>query len=221
METEKEIINEQIREEELTEANDAAEKNNAENSETAEQESASENKQEQRVVAEKVLSPRKLKKLEKLERKKKIREIRNILLGNMVVLSDGRITAGSGCWITRNGFGDGAFSTIVFGVKEKKYYYSTGLKNATQAVYRATEAMSNIGRELYLDCAPKSRVCYVKSILFKPVVLVFENVKNADGSDKLELRTYCGRSPFAFFSVMRAVARFNKALPDEIVRAGR
>lgn len=214
-------INDMTEQEEIIEAYDNSQENEAaENDEVTNTDSIAQQPSDDATAQPvKGLSARKLKKLAKLEKKKKIREIKHILLGNLVVLSDGRVGAGSGMWVTRNGVADGASSAILLGVKMKKYNYSTTFKSNNQAVYRVKEAMSNIGRCIYLDTAPKASACFVKSVLFKPVVLVFECVNKADGSENLELSAYCGRSLFAFFSLMRIVSRFNKELPEEISRA--
>lgn len=163
------------------------------------------------------LSDKKRKKLEKSAAKDRRSEIRNVLLGNFSIDEQGRLCSGSGGWVTPFGFGDGAQQTIAFGVKHKTFLYRTKYKNNQQAVFNASKAMADIGRQLYLETAPDAAVCYVKSMFFRPVVLIFEERKLDDGSTRLELSAHCGRSPIAIIPVLRAVARFNKALPEEIV----
>lgn len=161
------------------------------------------------------MSGRRKRKLERTAEKDRRSEIRHILLGSFSIDAQGRFHAGSGGWVTPFGIGDGAQQTIAFGVKHKRYIYTTAYKNNTQAVFNASKAMSDIGRQLYLETAPDAAVCYVKSMFFRPVVLVFEDKAQENGS-RLELTAYCGRSPIAFVAVMRAVSRFNKALPEQI-----
>ena len=156
------------------------------------------------------------KKQLKAEKKMKRREIRRFLVGSYVTLGDGRLGAGSSL-VTSQGFGDGAGSTIFLGIKEKRYTYTTRLKNRTQTEYKITNAMRDIGRMIYLETDPECPACYVRSVLFRPVVLRAETEGNPAGTVKIF--AYCGRSPLAFLSVMRIISKFNKALPDDIKRA--
>ncbi|MBR6337399.1 MAG: hypothetical protein IKR76_06665 [Ruminococcus sp.] len=142
-------------------------------------------------------------------------EVRHILLGNFAFDDKGRLGAGTGSWVTPYGLGDGAGQTIAFGVKEKRFSYSSALKNAKQTVFKVGKAMEKTGRAIVLESAPDAAVCYVKSYVFRPVVLLFE--KSPEGED-YKLHAYCGRSPIAFVAVLRAVARLAKNLPDDIKR---
>ena len=132
--------------------------------------------------------------------------------------SKGKFSAGSARLVTPFGVGDGARETIMFGVKEKKYLYTTALKNNRQAIFQASKAMSDIGRALILETAPDAAVCYVKSYVFRPVVLIFEEREDDKGDLRLVLSAYCGRSPIAIIPIARAVSRFNKQLTDDISR---
>ena len=174
-----------------------------------------EEKEEKEVAAEQEDKKEK-QKAEKRERKERLREIKKILLGKYAQLDDGRLCASGSGWVTSQGLNDGASTTIIFGVKEKRFLYRSKLKNSTQAVFKATAAMRDIGRALYLETAPEGCACYVRSILFRPVVLRF--CPRGDSGQELALYAYCGRSPLAFLSVRRVVSRFDKALPDEIKR---
>ncbi len=164
------------------------------------------------------ISERALSKLRKKQSKERKREIKHILVGSYFTLDDGRMASGGGKWISPLGVGDGAGPAILRGVKDKRYRYSTRLKNNKQALYNVSKAMKNIGRELALECAPDAKACYIKSVMFRPVVLLFEEIKEEDGSAHLELHAYCARSLFSFFSVSRAVSRLDKQLPDTISR---
>ena len=142
-------------------------------------------------------------------------EIKRLLLCNFAFDANDKLIAGSGGWITPFGIGDGAGQTIAFGIKEKRYSYTSSLKNAKQTIFKVSKAMENTGRSVVLQSAPDAAVCYVKSLIFRPVVLLFEQDPEGEG---FKLHTYCGRSPIAFVAVMRAVSRFEKQLPDDIKR---
>ena len=78
--------------------------------------------------------------------------------------------------------------------------------------------MGDIGRGLVLETIPDSAVCYVKSVVFRPVVLVFEEKDDLGDSGRFTLSAYSSRSPIAFVALFRAVSKLDKALPEEIER---
>ncbi|WP_028505332.1 hypothetical protein [Ruminococcus sp. FC2018] len=164
------------------------------------------------------LSQRAISKLRKKKNKERKREIKHILVGSYFTLDDGRMASGGGKWVSPLGVGDGAGSALLLGIKDKSFRYSTRLKNSTQVLHGVSKAMKDIGRELSLDCAADARACYIKSVVFRPVVLLFEEVIEQDRSSHFELHAYCGRSPLSFLSIRRAVSRLDKQLPDTISR---
>lgn len=164
------------------------------------------------------ISEKKRRKIEKAAEKDRKSEIKSILLGNMTLDTQGNFNAGGSSWVTPFGIADGASETIMFGVKHKRYLYKTDYKNNQQAIYKASKTMSDIGRTLSLATVPNAAACYIKHILFRPVVLVFEEAERSDGSKGLELHAYSGRALLTFISIRRAVSKFNKELPEEIKR---
>ena len=146
------------------------------------------------------------------------KDIKSILMGNLVKTENGRYTAGQSRFITPYGIADNAQLVLFFGVTERRYFYKTSLRNNTQALFQAEKAMSKIGRLVELESAPDSAVCYLKSIIFRPVVLVFEECREKDDTKQLCLRAFCGRSLFAFLPLMRAAARVEKVMPKQIAR---
>lgn len=170
------------------------------------------------VKEERQLSEKELKKLRKRQKKDRKRELKHILLGNYRALEDGRLTSAGESLIPRQGFSDGAASILIFGITDKRYQYISDNKNPVQAKYAALKAMKNIGRELVVSYAPDAKACYIRGIFFRSVVLVFDEVTEADGSKQLELHAYCGRSLTTFFSIRRAVSKFDKHLPDNVHR---
>lgn len=159
-----------------------------------------------------------LKKLRKRQKKERKRELKHILLGSYRTLEDGRMVSGGEALIPRQGFMDGAVSILLLGITDKRYKYLSDKNNPTQAKYAALNAMKNIGRELVLSYAPDAKACYVRGIFFRSVILVFDEEPEADGSRQLELHAYCGRSLMTFFSVRRAVSKFDRQLPDNVHR---
>ena len=153
--------------------------------------------------------------LQKKERKK---EIRNILLGNFVVYEDGSYGAGSHSFVTPFGFGDGAQETIFFGISQRQFRYETTFRNRTKALYQVLKSMRDVGRRLILQTAPEAAVCYIKSYIFRPVVLAFEAEED---QKQFRLTAYCSRSLFSFLSVIHAVHKLDKKLPEGIRRYAR
>lgn len=154
--------------------------------------------------------------LEELLQKERKKEIRHILLGNFVVFEDGSYGAGGGSWVTPFGFSDGALRMLNFGISVRKILYTSTVKNNTKILYEVLKSMKSIGRRLILATAPEYPSCLIKSLIFRPVVLLFETVSDDKNNTEFVLRAYCSRGIFSFLSIMRAVSRFNKALPREV-----
>ena len=143
-----------------------------------------------------------------------VRELRSILLGNLVQYEDG--VYGAGNLMSRFGLGDGAPETLMFGITERWMPYGTTLRNHTKAVAHVGKLMQKIGKPLVLQTIPDTAAVYVKSIFFRPVILMFEDKEVAEGQKELILHGYCGRSLLSGLSIRRAVNRLNVLLPKQI-----
>ena len=143
-------------------------------------------------------------------------EIKKLLMGNLMRREDGKSELRNELWVTPWGVGDGAVETLLFGVSQRRYRFETTLRNNTQAVYQSEKAMRDIGNVLYMHSAPELKACYVRSLGFRPVILSFEEEEG-----ELILRAYSGRAPLTFLSIMHAVSKFEKALPQQIYRKGK
>ena len=163
---------------------------------------------------------KKQKKKEKAERKSYIKEIKAVLMGNVKRDDDGKLRAGKAHLVTRWGVGDGAKETFFLGVKKKKFVYNTKSINSKQALFSGEKALKDIGLRVYLENEPDAVVCYIKAIIFRPVVLILKeyNDPEEERQDKIAVYAYCGRSIMAFFSIRRAVQRFEKLMGKKIVR---
>lgn len=175
---------------------------------------------EDETTSENEYSDEEKKALEKKRKKLRKKEIRSVLLGNFEVSDDGRTIAGKNRVITPYGTADGAQAVVFLGIKRKRYVYRTTLKNYNQVTYRVYKTMADIGRVFEMESSPEAVACRIKSYVFRPVVLIFEEVKGSDNKDSyLQLTACCGRSPLAIIPVLRAVSRFDKLLPKEIFRS--
>lgn len=148
------------------------------------------------------------------------REIREVLLGNLVQGEDKRLAVREELFSTPWGIEDGAAETLLFGIMCRTFHYETTLRNHAQAIFRVGKAMQDIGRGLDLITAPDMAACMVKSLLFRPVVLVFEEMNSEEGKPELLLHAYCGRAVTSPITITRAVSRFEKSLPPEVFRRG-
>ena len=148
------------------------------------------------------------------------REIREVLLGNLVQGEDLRLSVREDRFVTPWGIEDGATETLLFGIMCRTYYYETTLKNNAQALFRVGKAMQDVGRGLNLVTAPNMAACMVKSLLFRPVVLVFEEMEDEDGKPALMLHAYCSRTLTSLIPIARAVSRLEKYLPEQVYRKG-
>lgn len=144
------------------------------------------------------------------------KELRSILLGDLVRFEDGTYGAGSAMWRTRFGFGDGALETLLFGITERWRLYDTSLRDHRKAVYHVGKLMEKVGKPLVLQTVPGTVAVYMKSVFFRPVILMFEDAPVEKGHRELVLHAYCGQSLFAALSIRRAIARFNAVLPKQI-----
>ena len=196
---------EQYDDEDMTEEPESEEESREEDESERAEDSGAEEEPDEETLA---------KKLQKERRK----EIKHILLGNFVVFEDGSYGAGNGAWVTPFGFGDGAQGTILLGVGEKQIRYGSSLRNSTKVMYQVLNHMKKIARRLILVTAPEAAACYVRSLIFRPVVLLFEEANDGENQMEFVLHAYCSRSIFSFLAVRQAVKRFERGLPKQIFR---
>ena len=177
---------------------------------------------EDKTSSESEYSDEEEKVLEKERKKLRKKEIRSVLLGNFSVSDDGITIAGKNRVITPYGIADGAQNVVFLGIKQKKFVYRTTLKNYNQVTYRVYKTMADIGRVFEMESTPEAVACLIKSYVFRPVVLIFEEVRSSENKDSYLQLTACGgRSPLAIIPVLRAVSRFDSLLPKEIFRSGK
>ncbi|SDB50708.1 hypothetical protein SAMN02910298_02579 [Pseudobutyrivibrio sp. YE44] len=155
--------------------------------------------------------------------KERKHEIKKVLLNNLVLTDDKRLAVGPDFRITLWGVGDGAGATMVLGVKKKAYLMESEYTSNTQTIYKATEAMKDIGRLLKLEEAPDSASALVRHVFFRPVVLVLEEVpvneEEIEAShNELVLSAYCGRAPLAGLSIKHALSKLEKTSGGKIKR---
>ncbi len=162
------------------------------------------------------------KKEEQAKKKKYNRQIKSVLTGNLKRGEDGKLRAGKVHLVTRWGVGDGAKETLLFGLKKKTFRFNTTFNNSKQALYHAERALQDLGLRVYLECEPDAIVCFVKPVVFRPVVLVLKENKDEQDKEKkkgsLILYAFCGRAIMTFFSIKRVVSRFEKLVGDKFER---
>lgn len=142
-------------------------------------------------------------------------ELRSLLIGDIRLNDEGKLVSGGRKLITPWGAGDGALSVTFLGIRRKTFHYTSLLKNNKQASFRSVKAMQNIGRVIYMQTAPDAACCFIRRPFVRATVLIFEEDTDKKG---LTLEAYCGRSPFAFWAMKKAVGYFEKEMKGKIKR---
>ncbi len=141
------------------------------------------------------------------------KEKKAILRGIFGMDEEGRIAV-TDDYFSHFGFGinDGALRVTILGVsgKKRRYVKTSDAKKHTKA---AKKAMQDMGREVFLFFDPAELVCYVKSLIFRPGLLLFEII---DGIPTA--RIYTGRGLFSFISRNYYLKRFEKLMGDSLIR---
>lgn len=150
-----------------------------------------------------------------------IREIREVLLGNIVMGADKRMIVSRAVFGNPWGLNDGAPETIVFGVAQRTYVYHAPFREYARSRYAVEKMLGKIGKAVHLETAPEHAVCLIGSVFFRPVVLEFTERRDENGEQEMALYAYSGRTLFSLLSIRRAVAVFEKHLPDRVERSDR
>lgn len=140
-------------------------------------------------------------------------EARLLLLNQVNVGSDGLLVAVDELRTFIYGAAEGEHKVRISGITTRDFLYRTKY-NSVKAVYQASEAMKNIGRRAHLQCMDNAAACIIKSPVFYPVVIVF--YENSNG--RMQLSAYTGRAFLSLFAINSALKKFDKELPDAMVR---
>ena len=144
------------------------------------------------------------------------REIKDALLGRTFTGSDGRLyVMGDGDFRLPLGVGEGAASIRVLGVSKSTWRFVSSY-DVQKTIEIASQCMLGIGRRLILRTRPYAAACFVRSVLVRPVVMVFEY----DEAGPV-LSIFTGRSATSIIAVRRAYKSFADQLPSSIVPAGK
>ncbi|MBO6159468.1 MAG: hypothetical protein J6P72_09480 [Firmicutes bacterium] len=141
----------------------------------------------------------------------KKREIRDILLGKVVMLPDGRLTSmGPDDLGVPAGVSDGAFSLRLFGVTRMGRYVESEFDPWTtrQKIHTALEQM---GRIVFLREQPDAEAVLLRYVLTRTTILTFSYEE-----DGILVAAWTGRSFSTILSLTRAINSFEKHLPEGI-----
>ena len=136
-----------------------------------------------------------------------------LLLNQVNVGADGLLVAVDELRTFIYGAAEGEHKVRISGITTRDFFYRTKY-NSVKAVYQASEAMKNIGRRAHLQCIDNAAACIIKSPIFYPVVIVFYE----NGNGRMQLSAYTGRAFLSLFAINSALKKFDKELPDAIVR---
>lgn len=140
-------------------------------------------------------------------------EARMLLLNQVNVGPDGLLVAVDELRTFIYGAAEGEHKVRISGITTRDFIYRTKY-NSLKAVYQASEAMKNIGRRAHMQCIDNAVACIIKSPVFYPVVIVF--YENSNG--RMQLSAYTGRAFLSLFAINSALKKFDKELPEAIVR---
>ena len=136
-----------------------------------------------------------------------------LLLNQVNVGPDGLLVAVDELRTFIYGAAEGEHKVRISGITTRDFFYRTKY-NSVKAVYQASEAMKNIGRRAHLQCMDNAAACIIKSPIFYPVVIVFYE----NGNGRMQLSAYTGRAFMSLFAINSALKKFDKELPDAMVR---
>ena len=139
------------------------------------------------------------------------REIRDCLLGRTLPMEKGRLRAmGPDDYRQPIGVGDGAGAVRFLGVGTGSRVLQTELSE-TELLKSCRKSMHYVGRSLLLLQQPDNPACLIRYVLTSPVI-VLVHIENG-----LPLvSAYAGRSIRGWISILRALAAFERHLPEDI-----
>ncbi len=143
------------------------------------------------------------------------REIRDCLLGRTIPLEKGRLRAmGPDDYRLPIGVGDGAWAVRFFGVGFQSRVLSSELSE-TELLRTCKKSMHKVGRSLLLLQQPDNPACLIRYVTTSPAIVLVHYM------DELPVVTaYAGRSLTGWISILRALASFERQLPEEITISG-
>ena len=182
--------------------------------ETAGDQGITENREEaDTVLTEEERRALERKAAEDEQRMMAYREKKAILRGIFGMDDEGRIAV-TDDYFSHFGFGinDGALRVTILGIsgKRRRYVKTSDVRKHMKA---AQKAMQDLGREVYLFYDPAEVVCYVKSLLFRPGLLIFEITDNIPTA-----RIYTGRGLLSFISRNYYLKKFEKLMGESLIR---
>lgn len=140
-------------------------------------------------------------------------EIKRILLGRLVRNEQGALTARpQGIYTQVNGFVDGYFSVLLFGVmkRTRTYRWESSKKTELEIIRRHVQ---QLGEELYLKEEPEAIASFTGKMVFTPTV-----VKAEISGKTLEITVYTGRTPLGILRCMLVHRRLEHLLGDLVSR---
>ena len=139
----------------------------------------------------------------------KEKEIRAILSGRTYFQNGAYMAADRLTKINFQGISSGSFAVSFFGVNHLTRRYQA--KEPEIAAESAIKIFSRLGRPVRFVSAPEEMACLVRPPFGNPSVMCLEQTEEG-----LLLNVYTARTPLAALSRMRAIAAFEKNLPQEL-----
>lgn len=139
----------------------------------------------------------------------KIKEIRAILSGRTYFQNGAYVAADRLIRMNFQGVNSGSFAVSFFGVNHLIRHYET--KDPTAVVERAMRIFKTLGRPVLFTQSPEEKACLVRPPFGNPSIMILEQTDKG-----FLLNVYTARTLLAVLSRSRAVAAFEKRLPQEL-----
>lgn len=139
----------------------------------------------------------------------KAREICAILSGRTNFQNGAYVAADRLIHMNFQGINSGSFAVRFFGVNHLIRHYEA--KDPTAALEQALEIFSALGRPVLFSESPEEKACLVRPPFENPSIMTLEQTEQG-----LLLNVYTARTLLAVLSRARAVAAFEKRLPQEL-----
>ena len=143
------------------------------------------------------------------------REIRDCLMGRTLPLEKGRLRSmGPDDYRLPIGVGDAAGAVRFFGVGQQSRVLQSDLPEE-ELLRACRKSMHKVGRSLLLLQQPDNPACLIRYVMTSPAIVLVHYV-----NDLPLVTAYAGHSLTGWISILRALASFERQLPEDIVISG-
>ena len=140
------------------------------------------------------------------------REMKRILRGRYDNTEDVIVATDENVVHLSHGVSDGAWRVAILGISCKRRRY-VSVQQPDKYIKKVWEALSDMGRAVFLTEAPELTVCLTRCAWCRPGLLVFEMEGNVPTA-----RVYTGRGIFSFISRNHYLKKLEKLMEGSLIR---